>query len=171
MPAFCAAIGSFHVKSPTTYFVMVLMTVRGLPFFLTVTLIRSRTLIVSTLGVRSYSDQRYSSMQISATRHSLGVSTGRTAGFGYSLAGSDVNRDTGHARVSGGRVGSAVAASRSSIGVAVFSMPDEPKPPSLAAPQPARATVPLNAAKAANRRGLITPRPPLPSKVVPSSTA
>src|SRR6266498_5867908 len=88
MLALCAAIGSFHVKSPTTYFVMVTMTVRVLPFFLSVTLIRSGTFIVSTLGVSSYSDQRYSSMQISATRHSLGVSTGRTAGFRYSFPGS-----------------------------------------------------------------------------------
>src|ERR671934_120760 len=111
MPAFCAAIGSFHVKSPTTYFVLVLMTVRVLPFFLTVTLIRSRTLIVSTLGVRSYSDQRYSSMQISASRHSLGVSTGRTAGFGSSFAGSDVNRDPSCTPAAFGGSGSAVAAS------------------------------------------------------------
>jgi len=29
-------------------------------------------------------------MQISVARHSLGVSTGRTAGFGYSFTGSDV---------------------------------------------------------------------------------
>src|SRR2546430_2470575 len=76
MPAHCAAIGSFHVKSPMTYFVMVLVTVRVLPFVLTVVLIRSVTLFVSTLGVRSYSDQRYSSMQISTTRHSSRVSTG-----------------------------------------------------------------------------------------------
>src|SRR5512133_3649168 len=102
MPALCAAIGSFHVKSPRTYFVTVLVTVRVLPFFLTVTLIRSDTFIVSTLGVRSYSDQRYSSMQISATRHSLGISTGRTTAFGYSFAGSDVNRDTSCTRFSGG---------------------------------------------------------------------
>ena len=33
-------------------------------------------------------------MQISATRHSLGVSTRRTAGFGSSFTGSDLNRDT-----------------------------------------------------------------------------
>src|SRR5688500_13194220 len=101
MPALCAAIGSFHVKSPTTYFVMVLLMVRVLPFLLTVALIRSVTLFVSNLGVRSYSDQRYSSMQISATRHSLGVSTGRTAGFGYSFTRSDVNRDATCTRVSG----------------------------------------------------------------------
>src|SRR4029450_2610719 len=87
MPALCAAIGSFHVKSPMTYFVMVLVTVRVLPFTLTVVLIRSVTLFVSTLGVRSYSDQRYSSMQISTTRHSSRVSTGRAAGCGASFAG------------------------------------------------------------------------------------
>jgi opacity protein-like surface antigen len=50
MPALCAAIGSFHVKSPKTYFVIVLVIVRVLPFFLTVSLIRSVTLFVSILG-------------------------------------------------------------------------------------------------------------------------
>src|SRR6266705_3212333 len=105
MPALCAAFGSFHVKSPTTYFVMVLVTVRVLPFVLTVVLIRSVTLFVSTLGVRSYSDQRYSSMQISTTRHSSRVSTGRAAGCGYSFSGSGLNRDTSRTRVSGGGVG------------------------------------------------------------------
>src|SRR6266496_3431744 len=105
MLALCAAIGSFHVKSPTTYFVMVTMTVRVLPFFLTVTLIRSGTFIVSTLGVCSYSDQRYSSMQISATKHSLGISTARTAGFGYACTGPDVNKDASCPRVSGGGIG------------------------------------------------------------------
>ena len=84
---------------------MVLVMVRVLPFFLTVTLICSVTLFVSILGVRSYSDQRYSSMQISATRHSSRVSTGRTAGFGYSFTGSDVDRDASCTRVSGGGVG------------------------------------------------------------------
>ena len=207
---------------------MVLVMVRVLPFFLTVALICSVTLFVSILGVRSYSDQRYSSMQISATRHSSGVSTGRTAGFGYSFTGSDLNRDTSCTRVSGGGVGresgkgasktgtsaaekpagtkavsggsgSAVAAlptdmaagatagsgslrwdvataateaialaggastasaasalkdvaprvaPPSPIGVGVFSMPDAPKTPSLAAPQSVRATVPHNTAKA-----------------------
>src|SRR6266436_9554195 len=102
MPALCAAIGSFHVKSATTYFVMVLVTVRVLPFVLTVVLIRSVTLFVSTLGVRSYSDQRYSSMQISTTRHSSSVSRGRAAGCGSSFAGSPLNRDTSRRRVSGG---------------------------------------------------------------------
>src|SRR6266700_1695398 len=102
MPALCAAIGSFHVKSATTYFVMVLVTVRVLPFVLTVVLIRSVTLFVSTLGVRSYSDQRYSSMQISTTRHSSRVSTGRAAGCGYSSAGSGLNRDTRRVSVGGG---------------------------------------------------------------------
>src|SRR5262245_66646974 len=105
MPALCAAIGSFHVKSATTYFVLVLTMVRVLPFFLTVVLTFSVTLFVSILGVRSYSDQRYSSMQISATRHSSGVSTGRTAGFGYSFTGSGLNREVSATRVSGGGVG------------------------------------------------------------------
>src|SRR4029450_10051996 len=118
MPTFCAAIGSFQVKSPTTYLVLVLRTVRVLPFFLTVTLIRSVTLIVSTLGVRSYSDQRYSSMQISTTRHSSAVSTGRAAGFRYSVPGSDVNSDASCPRVSGGRVGGGSGNGASTVGIA-----------------------------------------------------
>src|SRR6516164_11424080 len=67
MPAFCAAFGSFHPKSSVMYFVRVLTTVRVLPFFLTLTLIRSSTLTVSIFGVRSYSDQRYWSMQTSGS--------------------------------------------------------------------------------------------------------
>src|SRR6201984_1747885 len=69
MPAFSAAFGSFHPKSLVTYFVRVLTTVRVLPLFLTFTLIRSSTLTVSTFGVRSYSDQRYWSMQTAASGH------------------------------------------------------------------------------------------------------
>src|SRR5262245_8245297 len=69
MPAFCAAIGSFHAKSWVTYFVRVLTTVRVLPLILTFVLIRSSTLTVSTFGVRSYSDQRYWSMQESVSGH------------------------------------------------------------------------------------------------------
>src|SRR6516162_5310865 len=69
MPAFCAAFGSFHPKSSLTYLVRVLTTVRVLPFFLTFTLICSSTLTVSTFGVRSYSDQRYWSMQTSGSGH------------------------------------------------------------------------------------------------------
>src|SRR5215471_19136600 len=93
MLALCAAAGSFHVKSPKTNLIMVLVIVRVLPFFLTVSLVCSVILFTSTLGVRSYSDQRYSSMQVSAARHSSGVSTGRAAGFGYSFTGSDVDTD------------------------------------------------------------------------------
>src|SRR5829696_6080560 len=109
MPAFSAAVGSFHVKSATTYFVMVFITVRVLPFFLTVVLIRSDTLLVSTFSVRSYTDQRYSSMQVSATQ-SLGISIARSAGYWYSFPGSDKNTDASCTRVSGG-FGSAMAAS------------------------------------------------------------
>ena len=58
-PGLRAAMGSFHVKSPTTYLTIVLMTVRVLPFFLTVVLICSVTLFVSILGVRSYSDANF----------------------------------------------------------------------------------------------------------------
>src|SRR5262249_29655565 len=74
MPAFCAAFGSFHPKSSVTYFVRVLTTVRVLPLFLTFTLICSSTLTVSTFGVRSYSDQRYWSMQTSGSGHASGAS-------------------------------------------------------------------------------------------------
>src|SRR6516162_11834238 len=85
---------------------MVLVTVRVLPFFvLTVVLICSVTLFVSTLGVRSYSDQRYSSMQMSTTRHSSSGSTARAAGCASSSTGSGLNRDT-----SGRRFSSASAA-------------------------------------------------------------
>src|SRR6516165_9027277 len=69
MPAFCAAFGSFHPKSSVTYLVRVLTTVRVFPLFLTFTLTRSSTLMVSTFGVRSYSDQRYWSMQTSGSGH------------------------------------------------------------------------------------------------------
>src|SRR5215213_4537263 len=101
MSALSAAFGSFHVKSATTYFVMVFVTVRVLPFFLTVAVIRSDTLSVSTFSVRSYSDQRYSSMQVSA-KQSLGMSTGRTAAYGYSFPRSGKNTDASCTRVSGG---------------------------------------------------------------------
>src|SRR6266516_3951544 len=74
MPAFCAAFGSFHVKSSLTIFITILLTVRVLPFFLIVTLIRSGTLMISSFGARWYTDHRYRSMQISDTRHSSGVS-------------------------------------------------------------------------------------------------
>src|SRR5256884_9814208 len=104
MPTLCAAIGSFHVKSPMTYFVMVLVTVRVLPFTLTVVLIFSVTLFVSTLGVRSYSDQRYSSMQMSTTRHSSRDSIGRAAGCRSSFSRSGLHSDTNRPRVSGGGV-------------------------------------------------------------------
>src|SRR5215831_6837670 len=82
---------------------MVLVTVRVLPFFvLTVVLICFVTLLVSTLGVRSYSAQRYSSMQVSITRHSSTISIERTAGCGCSSTGaSGLNRDTSRWWLSG----------------------------------------------------------------------
>src|SRR2546423_15449829 len=105
MPALCAAIGSFHAKSATTYFVRVLVTVRVLPFVLPVVLIRSVTVLVSTLGVRSYTADRYSSMQVSITRHSSTISIGRTTGCrGSSSGASGLNRDTSRALVSVGGV-------------------------------------------------------------------
>src|SRR5689334_7514835 len=70
MPAFCAALGSFHPKSSSTSFVTVLLTVRVLPFFVTVTFTVEDTLTVSSFGARSYIDQRYRSTQlISAPGH------------------------------------------------------------------------------------------------------
>src|SRR5205085_8675379 len=105
MPAFCAAIGSFHVKSAATYVVTVLTTVRVLPSFLTVVLIFSVTLLVSSLGVRSYSHQRYSSMQISAARHSSRDTIARTPGFGCSFPSSNTDRDASRMLVSGAGAG------------------------------------------------------------------
>src|SRR5690242_4369369 len=87
MPAFCAAFGSFQPKSSVMYFVRVLVTVRILPLFLTFTLIRSSTLMVSTFGVRSYSDQRYWSMQTSGSGHASRASE-VTAGLAAFCAGS-----------------------------------------------------------------------------------
>src|SRR5262245_56072657 len=78
MPAFSAACGSFHVKSSFTSLVVVFVTVRFLPFFLTVALIRSWTLIVSTFRARSYTDQRYWSMHSSLRAHSSEALSGLT---------------------------------------------------------------------------------------------
>src|SRR6516162_2203436 len=85
MPAFCAAFGSFHPKSSVMYFVRVLTTVRVLPLFFT--LIRSSTLRVSIFGVRSYSDQRYWSMQTSGSEHPSRASE-LTAGLAAFCTGS-----------------------------------------------------------------------------------
>src|SRR5258708_5841330 len=167
---------------------MVLVTVRVLPFlFLTVVLICSVTLLVSTLGVRSYSDQRYSSMQMSTTRHSSSGSTARAAGCASSSTGSGLNRDTSGPRFSGASTagtlarpkgvsraaGTTVAASlagagpdsalapaapRFQIGVAEFSIPDHSRPPRRAAP-PAIAAAAHNSASA-NPRGLAIARLP-----------
>src|SRR5215469_12253217 len=87
MPAFCAAFGSFHPKSSVMYFVSVLTTVRVLPLLLTFTLIRSSTLMVSTFGVRSYSDQRYRSTQTSGSGHASRASE-LTAGLAAFCTGS-----------------------------------------------------------------------------------
>src|SRR5262249_30875482 len=105
MPALCAAAGSFHVKSPTTYFVMVFVMVRVLPFFLISCCIGSVTFSMSVLGGRSYSDQRYSSIQMSATRHSSGASTACTTGFGYWYTESGLGMAASCTGVSGGDAG------------------------------------------------------------------
>src|SRR5215831_19516315 len=95
MPAFCAAFGSFQPKSWVMYLVRVLTTVRVLPLFLTFTLICSSTLMVSIFGVRSYSDQRYSSMQTSgsgpasrASELTAGLATFCTGSVGLAAADS-----------------------------------------------------------------------------------
>src|SRR6516162_809093 len=189
MPAFCAAFGSFHPKSSVTYFVRVLSTVRVLPLFLSFTLIRSSTLTVSTFGVRSYSDQRYWSMQTSGSGHasraselaaglaafctgSVGLtaanSTGGVAGCGigggagkatppFAISATETPCSPS-AVVRGASTYSARAvADVTSIGALVLSMPSEPRPVSPAPTQPARATVPHNAANTTRRRGIFTP--------------
>src|SRR5271167_722207 len=90
MPALCAALGSFHVKSSSTSLAMFLVMVRVLPFFLTVTFTCSDTLMVSSFGVRWYTDQRYSSMQASAMRHASGLAAGLADPFAGSGVGSGV---------------------------------------------------------------------------------
>src|SRR5262249_46440443 len=194
MPAFCAAFGSFRPKSSAMYFVRVLTTVRVLPLFLTFTLIRSSTLTVSTFGVRSYSDQRYWSMQTSGSGHASRASE-LTAGLAAFCAGSvgltaasDVGGVAG-CGIGGGLDKAALpfaisatgvpcsrsavargASTRSarevadvarptSIGAPALSMPSEPRPASSVQTQPARATVPHNAANTVGRRGLFTPIP------------
>src|SRR6516165_2484303 len=111
MPAFCAALGSFHPKSSVTYFVTVLTTVRVLPLFLTFTSIRSSTLTVSTFGVRSYSDQRYWSMQTSCSGHVSRASelTAGLAAFCTGLVGLTAAKSRGGVagRDSGGESGKA----------------------------------------------------------------
>src|SRR3954467_3618057 len=97
MPALCAAAGSFQVKSPVTYLITALTTVCALPFTLTVVLIFFVTLFVSTLGARSYSDQRYASMQISG--HSSAIPIGRATDFGNSVPSFDVDTDASCVRV------------------------------------------------------------------------
>src|SRR6516164_1231623 len=79
MPAFSAAFGSFQVKSLSTSLVNSLTTVCGLPSVLTITFVRSTTLVVSSLGARWYTDHRYWSMQASDVRHSSRVSVEVTA--------------------------------------------------------------------------------------------
>src|SRR6266568_533726 len=187
MPAFCAAFGSFHPKSWVMYFVRVLTTVRVLPLFLTFTLIRSSTLTLSTFGVRSYSDQRYWSMQTSGSGHASRASefTAGLAAFCTGSVGRTAANSTGGVAGCGIRGGSdkaavalaisagAVARGAStcsarvvadvarltSIGAPALSVPSKPKPASPAPTQLARATVPHNDTNTASRRGLFTPVP------------
>src|SRR4029078_7895401 len=181
MPARSAALGSFHVKSWSTSLVKLLTTVRVLPFFLTVTFFRSTILLASTFWVRSYSVHRYSSMQISTTRHSSRGSALGTASRVSSGIGSDVlpnvATSTGGPSNSGSRhvpdkttapiAAWATPASRpSAIGAtSKSSVSVQPKSANPATAQPAKATVPHNAAKVTNRGGVIMPplAPPEPS--------
>src|SRR5215469_1009028 len=112
MPAFCAAFGSFHPKSSVTYVVRVLTTVRVLPLFLTFTLICSSTLTVSTFGVRSYSDQRYWSMQTSGSGHASRASklTAGPAAFCTGSVGLAAAKSTGGVAGCGTRGGSSKGA-------------------------------------------------------------
>src|SRR6516162_3017245 len=191
MPAFCAAFGSFHPKSSVTYFVRVLTTVRVLPFFLTFTLLRSSTLTVSIFGVRSYSDQRYWSMQTSGSEHpsraseltaglaafctgSVGLtaanSAGGTAGCGigggsgkatppFAISATETPCSPSAIARGASTCSARALADVNSSGAPVLSMPSEPRPVTSAPTQPARTTVPHNAANTTSRRGIFTPVP------------
>src|ERR1700730_14972077 len=127
MPAFCDAFGSFHVKSSSTSFMIVLMTVRVLPFFLTAIFILSGTLMVSTFGARWYTDQRYWSMQISATEHLSAVSTELTASFASPCTESGMLRAaTCTDGVSGRRIGGGSGKAASTIATPVAETPSSP---------------------------------------------
>src|SRR5262245_8143897 len=76
--SFFGGVWIFHVKSSFTSFVTVFVTVRLLPFFLTVVLICSFTLMVSTFRARWYTDHRYWSMHSSLRTHSSEASSGLT---------------------------------------------------------------------------------------------
>src|SRR5438552_531037 len=116
MPALSAAFGSFHVKSWSTSLVELLTTVRVLPFFLTVTFLRSTTVLVSTFTVRSYTAHRYSLMQISATKHSSTISMVGTVARVSFCSGSGVfNVATCTGGSSGGGSGDAPGKATSAI--------------------------------------------------------
>ncbi len=66
-------------------------------------------------------------MQISTTRHSSRFSNGRAAGCRYSVAGSDVNRDTSRTRVSGGGVGRESGKGASTTGASTADTPARTK--------------------------------------------
>src|SRR5437764_6340130 len=139
------------------YFATVLTTVRVLPLFLTFSLIRSSTFTVSTFGVRSYSDHRYWSMQTFDSAHASTASE-LTAGLAAFCTGSGGGGSDKAALPLPVSVPEAPC-SPSAVGASACSTPAvaEPRPVSPAATQPARATLPYNAANAASRRGLFTP--------------
>ena len=62
-------------------------------------------------------------MQISATRHSSGVSIGRTTGFGYSFTSCNMDRDTSCTRVSGRCVGRELGKGVSRMGTSAAEKP------------------------------------------------
>src|SRR5918994_2561177 len=117
MPAFSAAVGSFHAKSWVTYLVSVLTTSRVLPCFLTVTLIRSVTLAVSTLGARSYNDQRYWSMHTSGSGQASRTSNELAAGLLSCIGSAGGNA----ASIVGGRIGSGLARPASPLPMSTIS--------------------------------------------------
>src|SRR3984957_12903809 len=80
MPAFSAAFGSFQAKSLSTSLVNSLTTVCGLPSVLTITFVRSTTLVVSSLGARWYTDHKYWSMQASVVKVSVEVTASLPSG-------------------------------------------------------------------------------------------
>src|SRR5690242_10976472 len=96
---------------------VVCVTVRVLPPFLTVTLVCFGTLTVSTFGVRSYSDHRYASMQASVV-HGRGVSIARTGDVGPSVACPDGGTEASCIPGSGAGAGRACSVEAGSPGSA-----------------------------------------------------
>src|SRR5215470_254285 len=168
MPAFCAAFASFHPKSSVMYFVRVLTTVRVLPLFLTFTLIRSSTLTVSTFGVRSYSDQRYWSMQTFGSGHASRASelTAGLTAFCTESVGLTVANSTGGTAGCGIGGGSDKAALPLAI-----SATETPCPPSAAVAGDASTCSARAVADVARLTSIGAPALSMPSEPRPASPA